>query len=104
LEPDPRPTIAVALLAVALVAAVLPGVLRLPSWRAQAAVYVVVDLLAGLAVLLSVLRAPVFVRHTPIPFLVLAGIAAVAFVGIVRMARAPRTSPRPTASRGPDQG
>lgn len=90
LEPEPWPTVAVALLVVALVAAVLPGVLRLPSWRAQAAVYGGVDLLAGLAVLRSIMGAPDFVRHTPIPFLVLAVTVGVALVGIVRMARAPR--------------
>jgi hypothetical protein len=93
LEPEPWPTAAVALLMVALVAAVLPGVLRLPSWRTQAAVYGIADLLAGLAVLRSIMGALVFFRHSPIPFLVLALTAGVAIVAIVRIARAPRAAP-----------
>lgn len=92
LEPEPWPTIAVALLVVALVAAVLPGVLRLPTWRTQAAVYGIVDLLAGLAVLRSIMGALDYFRHTPIPFLVLALTVGVAVVAIVRMARAPRAA------------
>jgi hypothetical protein len=75
------------------VAAVLPGVLRLPSRRAQAGVYGGLDLLAGLSVLRSITGGPDFVRHTPIPFLVLAATAGVAVVAIVRMARAPRAAP-----------
>lgn len=93
LEPEPWPSAAAALLVVALVAAVLPGVLRLPSRRAQAGVYGGLDLLAGLSVLRSITGAPDFVRHTPIPFLVLAVTAGVAVVAIVRLARAPRVAP-----------
>ena len=92
LEPDPWPTVAVALLVVALVAALLPGVLRLPSRRVQAAVYGGVDLLAGLAVLRSILGALDYAEHTPIPFLVLALTVGVASVAIVRIARAPRVA------------
>lgn len=99
LEPEPWPTAAVALLFVALVAAVLPGVLRLPSWRTQAAVYGIADLLAGLAVLRSIMGALDFFRHTPIPFLVLALTAGVAVVGLVRVTRAPRAPRRADAPR-----
>jgi hypothetical protein len=99
LEPEPWPTAAVILLMVALVAAVLPGVLRLPSWRAQAAVYSIVDLLAGLAVLRSIMGALDYFRHTPIPFLVLALTAGVTVVGLARVVRAPRGPRRADASR-----
>jgi hypothetical protein len=97
LEPEPWPTAAVALLVVALVAAVLPGLFRLPSWRAQAAAYAGIAVLAALAVLRSIMGALDYFRHTPIPFLVLALTVAAAFVGIVRMARAPRPGPRADA-------
>jgi hypothetical protein len=92
-ETDPWSAIAAVLLAVALVVAVIPWVLRLGSWRAQAAGYGGVSLLAGLAVLRSVLGAPDYVRHTPIPFLVLTLTIGVAALGAVRMARAPRAVP-----------
>ena len=98
--PEPWPMITALLLLGALVVAVAPRPLRLRSARAQGLALVLLLVPAGAAVAWSVMGSRNFIEHSPVPYVLLALVAAAVTLGLVRTLRMP-TRVQDVAGRAP---